>query len=854
MSMNSPRDTEKIDDLSALAWVQDELRKSLDTAHKALRRFVKESEAQLGADVDVVDPAVLRSARLQLHQGVGALELVGLPGAAVLLRASEVAVQKFIARPQKLTIEGIETIERASFALLEYLSRLLSGKPVSAVAMFPQYRAVQELAGADRVHPADLWNEDWRWRELPSDTTASPRSADASTRAEMELHLLRLMRSGAPEAAAKLSDIFAGLGESSSAPQIATLWRLAAGLFEGHAQGLLKADNYSKRVGSRLLAQARMIENGDQSVASERLAQDLLFFCVQCDSPGDGHRAPRLAAVRQAYGLAQQERIDYDVSRLGRFDPAWVAQARKRVAAAKDAWSSVAGGEMHRLAGLAEQFSLVTDSVKRLYPSGEVLADELTQAVAHTVQRREAPSAPLAMEVATSVLYLEASLEDGDFDHPQMGHRVQCLASRIASVRAGVTAEPLEGWMEELYRRVSDRQTMGSVVQELRIALSESEKHIDQYFRDPQDRSVLVQVPNQLSAMRGVLSVLGMDQASAAVLRMRDDINALIATEIDAQQPQTRATFERLAGNLGALGFLIDMLSVQPQMAKSLFVYDALAGTLSPVMGRHTDNTWPGHELPAVTVPVQPRLIEQAQSLAVAAIREDVPVGEVSRDLERLSHEALVADQPVLAATVAAAQAALERAEDAFDESAAREQLALAMNDFVITASDAVSVEAPVVSERGAPAVPAAVAASGSSGLEEDAEMREIFLEEAREVLDGAQVALAELTADATNVELMTTLRRAFHTLKGSSRMVGLNEFGEAAWSCEQLFNARLAEAPQADDPLLRFSGQALAYLGDWVQHIASREAGAHDASAVRAAADALRLDGHFRPLQLPEN
>ena len=33
--------------------------------------------------------------------------------------------------------------------------------------------------------------------------------------------------------------------------------------------------------------------------------------------------------------------------------------------------------------------------------------------------------------------------------------------------------------------------------------------------------------------------------------------------------------FDRLAGNLGALGFLIDMLSVQPQLAKSLFVFDA---------------------------------------------------------------------------------------------------------------------------------------------------------------------------------------------------------------------------------------------------------------------------------------
>ena len=42
--------------------------------------------------------------------------------------------------------------------------------------------------------------------------------------------------------------------------------------------------------------------------------------------------------------------------------------------------------------------------------------------------------------------------------------------------------------MEELYRRVSDRQTMGSVVQELRASLSEAEKAIDQFFRNPTEQ------------------------------------------------------------------------------------------------------------------------------------------------------------------------------------------------------------------------------------------------------------------------------------------------------------------------------------------------------------------------------
>src|SRR5471030_739740 len=115
------------DDLSTIAWVQEELRRSLDAAHKALRRFIKDSEAVTGSDLDHVDPGVLRTARSQIHQGVGALELVGLPAAAIVLRASESAVQRSIARPQALTPELVADIERSSFALLDFLSRVLAG-------------------------------------------------------------------------------------------------------------------------------------------------------------------------------------------------------------------------------------------------------------------------------------------------------------------------------------------------------------------------------------------------------------------------------------------------------------------------------------------------------------------------------------------------------------------------------------------------------------------------------------------------------------------------------------------------------------------------------------------------------
>ena len=762
-AMNPDSETPAGDDLSALAWVQGELRRSLDNAHKALRRYVKEAESIGSSDVDAVDPAVLRNARVQIHQGVGALELVGLPVVAQVLRASEAAVQRLIARPKLATMPAVETIEQVSFAVLDYLGRVLGGKNLSPLALFPQYAAAQALAGAERVHPADLWAQDWQWRQMPRDPRAVPRVPDDHARGEMEFLTLALMRGADLNTQRRMSELCAELGAGTQGEQ-ATLWQLAAAFFEGHAAGLIAPDLHTKRVGSRLLAQLRAAVRGQADV-SDRLAQDLLFFCVRAPLK-DAAATPRLAAVQSVWPGDVAARTDYATPRLGLFDPAVLLQARKRVASAKDAWSAVAGGELQRLAGLSESFALLGDSVQRLFPRGEVLSQALQATVAHAVGNNRQPAPELAMEVATAVLYLDAVLEDGELDQPVLGERVQRLADRINDVAAGNEAQPLEQWMEELYRRISDRQTMGSVVHELRSSLSEVEKQIDQYFRNPAQRELLIPVPAQLSSMRGVLSVLGMDQASQAVLHMRDDVDALAQTEVDPQRAIAAGTFDRLADNLGALSFLIDMLSVQPQLAKTLFRFDPATGSLSAVMG-------------------------QSERVSAFAAFE-------STELE--SAPTVVA--PML------------------------------------------SLEPPAAAPAPAPAP-----APAASGLEDDAEMREIFLEEAREVIGNARASLTRLASAGDDLNELTAVRRAFHTLKGSSRMVGLKDLGEAAWSCEQLYNARLAQNARMDPPLATLSGEALDYMADWVEAIAAGQASGHQHQAVSAAADALRLDGELRPI-----
>ena len=797
------RDPDTPADLSPLAWVQEELRRSIESVHKTLRRHVRDSgDNRLAAfGSDTPPSAALQQAAAQLHQVSGVLSLVGLPAGATVLRAAETAVQRLAEHPLEVEATTVDTIERADFALLAYVARLLAGNKTSPLSLFPGYQALQQLNGAERIHPADLWAFEWSWRTIALEEGIAPRSPEAM-RAPFEAALLRQMREPGPQHAAQLSNLCEGLAAALPPGQGRTLWQLAAGVFEGQALKLLGSDAYLKRLGSRLLSELRQLGRTGDEALRERLAQDLLFFCAQCRiSQGVG---PRLLAVHEAYRLTEDQAGDYQDDSLGRIDPAWVAQARRRVLAAKEGWSSAAEGDQHRAAGLDEQFAALSESLGRLFPSGEVLAQTLQRAVVATLRSGEAPPPALAMEVATRLLYVEAALEDAAFDQPEQAERVRRLASRVQAVSQGQPAEPLEDWMEELYRRVSDRQTLGSVVHELRASLAEIERQADEYFRNPVQRELLIPVPAQLSAMRGVFSVLGLDQAAHACLRMRDDVDGLANTEIDFERAGALGVFERLANNLGALGFMIDMLSVQPQLAKRMFHFDEASGRLDPVMGRregavelpdfeasgfHLDPTEPAADAPAEFTAEAPAATPPLPSLA------DFELPDL--------------DLPDLAAAPA-------------------------------------PVPAPVPA-----AAPAVVHESAAPSVADDPEMREIFLEEAQEVLANAQAALQALQAQPAEQSQLTVVRRAFHTLKGSARMVGLNEFGEGAWACEQLYNARLADAqPRADAALLAFTGAALDYFTQWREQIAGLAEGQHQAEPLRRSADALRLNGELLPLQ----
>lgn len=105
------------------------------------------------------------------------------------------------------------------------------------------------------------------------------------------------------------------------------------------------------------------------------------------------------------------------------------------------------------------------------------------------------------------------------------------------------------------------------------------------------------------------------------------------------------------------------------------------------------------------------------------------------------------------------------------------------------------------------------------SSLDEvDEDIKEIFIEEALEVLEDITPKFETWQQTQDDKALLTDIRRGFHTLKGSGRMVGATELGELAWSVENMFNRVLDGTITMNDGMCALVADILAQFADLVK------------------------------------
>ncbi|WHP07263.1 Hpt domain-containing protein [Acinetobacter corruptisaponis] len=91
------------------------------------------------------------------------------------------------------------------------------------------------------------------------------------------------------------------------------------------------------------------------------------------------------------------------------------------------------------------------------------------------------------------------------------------------------------------------------------------------------------------------------------------------------------------------------------------------------------------------------------------------------------------------------------------------------------------------------------------SYLEQDAEILEIFIEELDEIFVELEPLLVQWTEQPHQQDVLTDVRRHFHTLKGSGRMVGAKSSGELAWTVEDTLNRVISGTVSLNTEIQRY-------------------------------------------------
>ncbi len=823
-------------DVAPLAWVIDEIRTSFGLALTAMRSFLGNKQ-----DLDS-----LRAARNQIHQANGALELLDLRGVALVTEAIEQLLTRWESEPGECLPSAIRSVESALAAVRAYLESLLSGRPNQPIRLFVYYRDILQLTQAARVHPADLIFPDLSRRPAFHNIEARQFSSDQLRvrRVQYEEGLLGFLRhTDDARARRQMRDALCELEHLPQRGLARSFWWVIRGLLDALDSHRVIVDIDLKRLLARLNLQLRRLVEGGQVVA-ERLMVDALYYVGRADE-----KVARVAEIKRLYGLDALIPNDFERASLTAVDPDALRGLREALAQAKLLWGQLVTSAAPDPGRFRLEVELARAASARLeaHPLADVLA-RIAEVTNGFGQLAPPVREGLGLEVASALLFVETGADELPQLDPQSDERAHKVNERLQRAAKGQELPEAGPWLSDLARRAQDRLSMGTVVAETQATLREIEQRLDRFFRNPALREELVGIGALIDQVCGVMSILGHEEPVTAL----HNVKKSVAHFEDGSAPTTQDEFSRIAQNLGAIGFFVETLAQDGAPPRGMFRYDPATGLFSADLAQFE----------------KARSAQTEDDYSTAyAVEERAPAPAAADNVEAASHQRL--DK---------AHALAERLAVRPDDRHVQQQLsdvlgqlshdADLLDDSVLgnLVSDATHLlgalqqgggHAPAIEllERLTPnrlAVPEPTAPMPVSQTAAARELHEIFVGEGTEVLDTIEENLARLQLEPADMGLLTTVRRGFHTLKGSGRMVGLKNFAEGSWAVEQCFNVWLAQERPASADLLALARDAVGQMRRWLQSVATDPNAVIDAESMVRAARAVREGGPYGAVQAP--
>jgi chemosensory pili system protein ChpA (sensor histidine kinase/response regulator) len=863
-------------DTGPLNWVRGDIDAALQGALGRLQAY--------SADADLTN--ALRLARDDAHQVAGALRMVGLEGAATLAGAIESCLIDINEDRLPADDELLRAMRNALEGLQRWIKDLSDGRGSGELALFPLYKRLRELQGAERIFEGELFFPDMQLRVAGKAATGGLSQEALATevktaRGLFQRGLLAFLRNvEAEQGLQRMREALAAIERIAPSQASQTFWWACVGFIDSLIAHGVEADFHVKQLLARVDLQMRRLMEGSPQVA-ERLLRDALFFVAKSQTL-DG----RAAEVRESLGLDRYlpGRGLLDPEALARMRPLLEAM-RTGLKAARENWHAYVEGQSEQLAQFQSQLTRMQPQAQALENSGlPALLSELDVVAAAAGQRETEVREQMNLEVASTLLFIQNAIDHEDVLQSDFAARAAGQQARLNALLEG--REMPAQVMVDANQREAERDMLVQMAQEVSLNLKQMEEALDAFFRDENERAALAELPTLAQQAQGALTMLELPDAA----------NLLGAAAITVQPFATEgfpdeATRTRLADAFSSLGIYVESYCAgRADAAKILRPVLIDFGLLDANAVNETglgDTVESG--LPERKAEVQADYLEWRDQPDDGTKKKFLDaLTELSRDadliddttLKNQTRNALEAcrdalepplelDAAIAALTGlalparAAAEAEPSLALDWIEPTAEAEPEPFNFDSQPVDDSQAQDdssvepIEPPLMAD-----VPLIVAAEIESALpdqtsepepaeiahapedtllalvpeDSEPELVEIFLEEANEVLATMGEACEVCKSTPDNQESLTVIRRSFHTLKGSGRMVGLTDLGETGWRFEQLMNGWLSEKKSANSDLLRLLERARGVFQDWVDALQSNQPVALPVPALLAA------------------
>jgi len=427
------------------------------------------------------------------------------------------------------------------------------------------------------------------------------------------------------------------------------------------------------------------------------------------------------------------------------------------------------------------------------------------------------------LDIAGALLYVDASLDD---QVARLGHPSGGKGDDTAAVDAQRTVEVL--------------------AQEAIINFALARERFVAFIETNWDHAELKDVPRLLEEVSGALRILDLGQAADYLIGVR----RYVGTElIDKRRVPGGQQLDTLADAMASLEYYLEALRERrPNREEILEITRTSLENL---------RYWPLPDENAQAAPVPVAVAAPAATVAdvpVVAETEAVAVTEApASDFDTFA-SATASDDTVVSSDRSFSFDPVNFEEDGNAEV----PTTIAPINFgdeiespsVETEQEAAPVfQEPAVVAAVAPAPPPAAAPAPTvvgavpGGFDSDAgdiddEIREVFLEEFDEEIVNLRELLPGWRAVPDDLERLRSIRRVFHTLKGSGRLVGARVLGEFSWKIENMLNRVLDRTRPSSDAVVALLQQACDTLPQLNAALRGRDELTADIEGLKAIAD----------------